>query len=312
MEMIKLKILARNLYWDLVEHRMYDAKRLFPEEISSDTSYHIFRDEYNGMFSYVEMCLRYIHYAIRNNYYPIIDMTGCTSPFVKKGEEDTINWWELYFKQPFLREMPASFFSENKKCEYEDSVSFPYGREAVLLKKSRWFWGNMYERYFHLNEESSRYVENERNKLLGSKKVSVLGVKIRGTDYKIATGHPLQPPVDRVIREVKKIQNRYDKIYLATEEYANVRLFKEIFKDKIIVNEDNTYFDVDDDSKLSNTMFEKNGSEYQAGLEYLSSIMILAGCDGLVGGVNGGTIAATYINNGKYADLKLLYYGINK
>ena len=36
----------------------------------------------------------------------------------------------------------------------------------------------------------------------------------------------------------------------------------------------------------------------------------IARCDGLIGGINGGTVAATYINNGKYDYIKLFYLGI--
>ncbi|MBP3196387.1 MAG: hypothetical protein J6N21_05210 [Butyrivibrio sp.] len=310
MNKTKLKILAKNIYWDLFEHRKYDADKLFPKEVNSETAYLIFRDEYNGLFSYVEMSLRYICYALQHNYYPVVDMTGCISPFIKKGEEDTNDWWALYFEQPLHKDVSIDSFSQVIKCDYNDSVGFPYGREAVLLKKSRWFWGNMYETYFHLNDKSLLYIENERKKLFGSEKKKILGVKLRGTDYKIAVGHPIQPPVDRVIKEVQRVHNRYDKIFLATEEYANVKRFKDIFGDKLIVDEDNAYFDVDDDSMLSNTIFEKEDAEYQSGLEYLGSIMLLAECDGLIGGINGGTIASAYINNGRYDYLKLIYLGI--
>ncbi len=308
----KAKILVKNLLWDIYEKKQAESKYHFPGNISTDTAYMIFRDEYNGLFSYVEMCMRYVSYAIEHEKMPIIDMTGCRNPYVKDGDESKVNWWNLYFDQPLMVENNLSDYINIQKCEYDDSCGVPYGRSAVFLKKSRWYWGKIYEQYFHLNKESEKYVENDWKKLFGDSKCTVLGVKVRGTDYKVVKHHPIQPSVDQVIKEVKKVQSKFDKILVESEEYANIEIFKKAFPGKVIANEDNTYFDVKDANSADRAMFEVKGAEYQSGLEYLASIMLLSKCDGLIGGVNGGTIAATYINGGKYRYNKLIYLGVGE
>lgn len=306
----KAKIFAKNLYWDLYEKKKLKSKTLFPEDIESDCLYIISRDEYNGMFSYIEMCMRYMEHAIKINQAPIIDMTGCINPYVKRGEEKEVNWWELYFEQPMKSSKSIGDYQCVNRCVYEDSCGIPYGRSAVLLKKSRWFWGNMYSHYFHLKDDVQNYVDSEWKKLFGEGHSKILGVKLRGTDYKVVDGHPIQPDIYQIIAEVRKVQDRFDRIYIATEEYSNVKVFKELFSGKIIANDESTYFDLKNGELADRAMFEVEDNEYQSGLEYLSSIMILSKCDGLIGGINGGTVAATYINNGKYDYIKLFYLGI--
>ncbi len=308
----KIKIFIKNLYWDLWEKKKISQISFNAKREGEDTCYIISRNDCAGLFSHVEMCLRYVCYAQNNKMIPIIDMTNCPSAYVKSGEEKTVNWWDLYFEQPFQGNYSETDFDKKVKCCYEDSCGVPYGRLAVLTKKSRWYWGKVYNTYFKLNKKSLDYCTKEYSKLFNEND-NVLGVKVRGTDYKYFKGHSSQPTVSEVISYVKKIEKRYDKIYLATEEYENVERFKKAFPGKVYVSEGKYYDGIDmSDKNIATIHFDRENDEYLGGLEYLVTIYILSKCNGLVGGINGGSIAAVYWNGGNYKDLKLIYKGMNE
>ena len=139
-------------------------------------------------------------------------------------------------------------------------------------------------------------------------KRKVLGVICRGTDYLALkpSGHPVQPEIKDVIAYCKKYmeKNKYDAIYLATEERKTRDLFKKEFPGKILENKRRYYDDIyDKDSSISyikDVHFERENDNYWSGLEYLSSIILLSRCDALVGGNCGGTLGAIFFNDEKY------------
>lgn len=99
-------------------------------------------------------------------------------------------------------------------------------------------------------------------------------------------------------------KNKYDAIYLATEERKTRDLFKKEFPGKILENKRRYYDDIyDKDSSISyikDVHFERENDNYWSGLEYLSSIILLSRCDALVGGNCGGTLGAIFFNDEKY------------
>ncbi len=308
----RLKILLKNLTWDFFEKKHFADKKIKTDLTPDTIKYLIRRDEISGLFSYVEICMRQTMYAVRHDMFPYIDMTGCQNPYLEKSDSEKCNWWELYFEQPVVVEDTVGRKCVNCEDEVMDE-EVPHSRSAVLLKRSRWYWGKVYQKYFKLNERSIEYFEREYNELFEGGKLRVLGVLMRGTDYKKAKGHPIQPDINQIVSQVKKIEKKYDKIYVASEEYRNVKALEELFPGKILVNKRQYYDGIDMSNKWINEVtFNRENDGYLKGMEYLSSIMLLSKCDGLVAGICGGSVAATYINNGRYKDLKLLYYGESK
>lgn len=308
-----LKIQAKNLYWDIYEKRHFSVK-MCTHFADGAQKVLINRDEMAGLFSYVEIVMRKTVIALEKGYIPYVDMTGCINPYLNKSlpeDEDVSNWWEMFFEQPVDEESSARQIINNLILNGE-FTEIPHSREGVLYKKSRYFWGKVYSEYFKLNRKSTEYFTAEYNELFENGKIKVLGVLVRGTDYTGAKGHPIQPSLARIIKEVKKREKKYDKIYVASDEYENVKTFENAFSGKILVNKRKYYDHIDMTGKTINEVeFDRDNDGYLRGLEYLSSVMLLSRCHCLVGGICGGTVAAVYINNNKYEDLKLLYCGLN-
>ncbi len=301
-----IKIQLKNFYWDLIGHR--SAKF---ETIScsyQDEHEIICRDEMAGLFSYVEICMRKLVKSLYNHRFPIVNMTGCINPYLDANEWGNQNWWELYFEQPIAY---AEHQYRLPVFDTQHQKEAPYNRESVLLKKSRWYWGKIYNEFFHLNQKSLDYFNKEYEDLFQSGRIRVLGVLIRGTDYKGAAGHPIQPNLQRIVIEVKKREYKYDKIYVASDEEKNIIELKKIFPGKILVNKRRYYDGIDMSGTSINHTIAKYDDKYIRGLEYLSSIMLLSRCNALISGISGGAVAAVYINNNSYEDLKLLYEGLD-
>ena len=299
----------KNMYWSLVESgkTKQEWKRMLetPAEGEHSVFYVINRSDYVGLFSYVEIVMRQIDYALRKGYIPVVDMRGSRNPYVDDGKEQTENWWELYFEQPAGYSVEEAYRSGRiEHASEENRSTIPYGGIAFTLKKSRWTWSAFYRTFFKPNETVRNYFAKEYETLMQSDGSRVLGVLVRGTDYKAAAGHPVMPEVDEVIAAVKKCMKRYDRIYLATEEYANVKRFEAEFPGRVLVNRRMYYDEESFEGKTINEIrFARENDKYLCGLEYLSSILLLSKCGGLVGGLCGGTVAAVYLNDYQYRDL---------
>ncbi len=299
------KVHIKNLKWYLLDKKK--AEVLLEKIDNNAEKTTVCRKEFVGLFSYVETTLRQTVQVIDDGKLPFVDMTGCKNPFLLPEETDK-NWWELYFEQPVYGKKELAMVKAGNS-----SGEIPHSRTGVLEKRSRWYWGKVYEAYFRPNSTVMHYFEKEYEALFDSGRLKVLGVLMRGTDYKGAKGHPIQPSAEQVLSAVKRVAHKYDKIYIATEEQKNVSLFEDSFPGKILTNKRN-YFDGIDmsDKTINDISFERENDGYLRGLEYLSSILLLSKCDGLVAGICGGSVAAVYMNNNKYNYLKLFYNGINK
>lgn len=317
------KIIVKNLLWDIRSKKrdMAEFERKLQnlrENCSLDDKkyYIIRRDVKVGLFSYVETTLRQIAYALYEGMIPLVDMRGIPNSYVDDEKINDVNMWELFFKQPC---MEIADIPEGAQLVYSDDDNMsriPYRGSGVLLHESKWFWGRMYSEFMRLNEESSRYCDNEYENLIKDKG-RVLGVLIRGTDFKFAKGHNIQPQPEYILEKVVELlsKGKYDRVYLATEEYANEKLFRDrLGDDKVIVNKRVYFdqFDFNDGTTINDVSFNREDDKYLRGIEYLSSVMLLSKCDGIIAGLCGGSVAAYYINNGKYDMTQMIDLGILK
>ena len=61
---------------------------------------------------------------------------------------------------------------------------------------------------------------------------------------------------------------------------------------------------------IANVRFDRENDEHYKGLEYLSSLVILSRCQGLVAGNCGGTRMALFLNEGRYENCKVFDKGL--
>lgn len=341
------KMILKNLIWNVIDKRSfirefdikYNNLLKLSENPGSKDYYVIRRQTKVGLFSYVETTLRQIAYAMDNNMVPLVYMLNVENSYVDDDKVSDVNMWDLFFEQPVHSDKISEVidFIRSKECEgqkysdgdiavmpdgsriifsVDDNMSkIPYRGSYLNYEKSKWYWGKMYECFLRLNKDSKEYCDSEAQELLGGNAADVLGVLVRGTDFNYAVGHNIQPQPEAILEIVKGLidSGKYSKIYLATEEYANELYFKKELGDDIVLVNKRVYFDAFDfaDGKtINDVIFDRDNDKYLRGIEYLSSVELLSKCGGIVAGLCGGTVAASYINNSKYRDRIYIDLGI--
>lgn len=315
----------RYIYWllfryskakcELYEHIAMLRKR---EELPmSERKYYIIRrDERVGLFSYVQTALGQIRYALFHGYIPIIDMQNTNNSYLAPNQIGKVNAWELFFDQVTQADLDEIYTRGNFVIA-ETADKSP--NSCVFFREDeKWLWRRLYKEFIHLNSNSREFIEKRCNYLFDGDLSKTLGVHVRGTDYKFAKGHPLQPEIDEVICKVRYYLEKrgYEKIFLATEEEDIVQRFKKAFEKKIVCMDceyySNDISQMDFSSQwISDVPFNRKNDEYLRGIEYLASICILSKCAGLICGLNGGSYAALCMKETKYKDICFWNLGIN-
>ena len=223
---------------------------------------------------------------------------------------DRFQVWADFFDQPFAAvDRKPETVSTKKECLYRPWF-VPYCRTVTAV------WCKLFRDFVSLNRETEAYVRAECEQLLTPNR-KVLGVLCRGTDYVTTKpkNHPKQPEPEELIAVCRKWIKKYhyDAIYLATDEERLLRSFQEAFPGMILENK-RTYYDriMQEQSLVSiaNVRFDRENDNHLKGLEYLSSLVILSRCDGLVAGNCGGTRMALFMNDGRYTRSRIFDKGL--
>ena len=278
-------------YCDLMR---YSNGRIPADKISSFKNVRSITD---GLYDY-----EYLNICFINNMLSIVLKSLCEGyipriDIIAKGN----NLWEQFFKQPFeglTEDKPVEIYNE-KMVE-----AFP-SWECIYQEDQVDFWGALYNDFLVFNDKTNDYIQDELKTIIGDRRV--LGVLCRGTDYilKKPKNHPVQPELNEIIAKAREVfdEGGYEYMYLATEDSKFDEAFREEFGDKMLVNKRIYYDKIFDSQKLElikDVHFERENDEYLKGIEYLSSLYILANCKALVAGNCGGTQAAVFLNRNKY------------
>lgn len=239
--------------------------------------------------------------ALRGGYIPRVEL--------KDRKKGWINWAD-YFEQPFF-EFDREKLDHLPIYETKQRIATPWGEGYGFFRQEEWFslLCGLYQNWAVLNEKTADYVRREYVKLLDGKRV--LGVLCRGTDFSEGKpkGHPVQPDIGELIREAREMKKKLscDYLYVASEEKRLVDQMKEAFPEKVLENRrsycDEEYYRMTaggNDVKIAEVLYQGEETYYQRGLEYISSVMLLSKCKGLVAGDCGGSEFALYMNNRQY------------
>ncbi len=283
-------------YW--AEHK----KRLGRE--NKDKIFYVIRrrDWYCGLFSLFLTNLQWIDNALKAGYIPVVDMQNDFNIYLSEDKLGKENAWEYYFRQPMGYSLQDIQKSRNviigsgavpPMFPYLD-VDFLYGRTGELE-----YWRKITRKYMKLSKDAEQKVESEYNRLL-AKEDKILGVICRGTDY--ANGkpknHPIQPTPKQAVEKAEEIfrDQKCTKVFLATEDKAFYEIFQERFGDKLIVNKTN--YTQYQGGSIGREKYERGEGGYQAGMEYLITIMLITKCNCLCAGCVSGTVAALLLTEG--------------
>ena len=270
-----------------------------------------------GICGYISFFLPHLAYAIAKGYVPVIDMQSFSNIYQSNGE----NSWELFFEQPFCVSLAQM---KGKKCLKSPSDFWYSGMPhiAPMMEDSEiQFWHKCYQRLVRFNRKSSEYVHQELERIL-TEPYATVGVIYRGTDYTQGEpiGHPIQPTQKMLANSIENVMNcgNYTKIYIASDEKRIVQYLQARFPGKVLINSRMFYDEVSNADYsnynknhvgISGVRFDREDDNYLRGIEYLSSIHLVASCGALVAGGCGGTITALYMNGTRFRDVSVFQLG---
>lgn len=332
-----VKLLAKNeklKFWNRCRiHRNEPAFREHVIEAYQSSDYlhlNTYGDEYKGetiylvdeqgggvgFFAELGVTLIKLYFADERGFTPYIHWGKNYLYYEPDGIEGEDNAFLYYFA-------PASHVKNIKKARhvvksemrhYEQvkslfgAVSYDVSEEYVDAM------AEMLKKYIRYNDRTKDFLEKQRNALLGDKRT--LAVHYRGTDFrKQYNNHPVAVRIEQTIEETQKLLDtgRYEQIFLATDENAAVRKFREIFGSKVKVYQD-TFRDEGGDESIAFSSSERKNHKYLLGLEVLRDQYTLTCCEGLVCGYSNVTFLARVMRRGwmnrDYQDYVLINNGI--
>lgn len=270
-----------------------------------------------GIYGYINNIIPHIAYAIAKGYIPVIDMQNHPSLY-QKGTE---NAWERFFEQPCG--IGLDDIRNGQIIVAPNTFWYRWGPNSCPLMSDdeTRMWGRIYQEFIRHNQKTTAYLSDEMSSILTSPQ-KTLGTLYRGTDYTKghATGHPIQPSMQKFADTVEAMLNGngYEYIYLASDERGIVEYMNQRFPRRILINK-RVYYDeaenVDysnynyDHIGISGARFDREDNEYLIGIEYISSMNLVATCDAFVAGACGGTTAVLYLNNLRFKETQIFNLG---
>ncbi len=155
----------------------------------------------------------------------LVNKTG----YYDKERKDTQNIWEYYFENNFIGQPDQVV---DWIGEYEYSYTFDHSdiRKRQICKA-------LINKHLHIKKEILIEVDEfyHHHKLQNT-----IGVHYRGTD--ITIHHP-KVDIQRYFNEIDKILHRFEKVFLCSDEYQTINIFRDKYKDALITTQSITLSD---------------------------------------------------------------------
>ena len=291
------------------------------ENIVVKPIYHIMMEKSeSGFFADFNRLLMYLYFAEKRFLIPVIEYSKDFSYAEEHMVNGTLNPFEYYFDQPegisvselgnYVPILRSKKENIGIALALNDKVNGYERNEKYIIAM-----GKIVKKYIHLNHIADGKIENDVKKLLGSSMDDVIGVHVRGTDFKQHyNGHPVMVGINDYIAETVKMMSsgKYQRIFLATDDSEAVVRFKNRFGEGRVF----CYQDVIRSSGTDTVMHsraERENHRYLLGMEVLRDMITLSKCGGFIAGLSQVSIAARIFRQSygySYTDEKVLDRGI--
>lgn len=265
-----------------------------------------------GLISYYTDVLGKVLYAIENNYIAVVDMKNFENTYLESFLLYKENAWEYYFSQPNTTFSLEQIY-HSKNVIISDTTASPIASPRFLYFRYLLEPGKK-EQIIHI---ANKYIPIHKNirlqkECLEIQKYRILGVAVRGTDMINAKYHSKQPSFEEQVNKIRELISLYnlDKIFIASEEQKTIDKFISVFGNKIITDGYRKYDSYAKDVKnLADISFNRKYDKKLKGIEYLTTINMLASCTVLYGSIIGKTVAAIIFNN-NYEHIEIYDNGV--
>lgn len=272
-----------------------------------------------GLVDIMRFCCIYVRIARKRGWIPVIKLDSFPNQYLEcEGE----NMWEYYFE-------PVSDILENDMLKNGSIISLKenhnwlnmYEINPFFLHEDSYLHSVTKEKYFKneivLNQITRKYVEENMPEQIKNESIKVLGVVMRGSDYrnsaikkrgeKKENAEPQQ--VIKRINEICALWG-YEYIFVATEDNEYLEMFKNEFKERLIyVSQKRVHYVTQiDDDKFVNQMLNIQGDK-DFTRKYLTTLTALSKCDALLASTYCGAVfAARSWKDGEYEVDEIMYY----
>lgn len=244
----------------------------------------------DGFCAELRNTLKLLAYAERYGFTPYVYYGKDFLYSEKQLLNGTNNPFEYYFDQTCSLSYESVMHSANvvlAEIRHAQMIDLACGikpHSYEMNEKNISKLGEIYKKYIRINSFSMQKINKDCIELLeGSTRV--LGVHHRGTDYKkIYKYHPKYVTVEEKISEIEQVQEKYDMIFLATDDQEAIKVFQKKFGSRVCC-----YRDVYRGGGSTSVAFSKDARvnhKYLLGLEVLRDVYTLAQCEGLVAGIS--------------------------
>lgn len=202
---------------------------------------------------------------------------------------------------------------DRKNGYYSPNMKLAFDLQGEQIR----IWRELYKKLIVFSSNVESYISKEMAKV--GDLSDAIGILLRGTDYTALKpkGHPIQPDIEEVLNKADELKRQmgYKRVYVATDEKELLnQVISKFGEESIVVNERryfDSYYKMRSGSAIGEVHFDRENDNFLKGLEYLSSLNILAKCDAFVAGNCGGTYYTLLIPN-KYKHVFIFNRGLYK
>ena len=253
-----------------------------------------------GLFAVYNYVVHHLDIADSRGLIPVIDWQHYpNSSMLEDSLVGKENVWDYFWEQPSNISLDEAYRSKNVTMSNgagKGDLSEIYHPEQIVNTHK------LIAKYIRLNKQTALYVDREYRRLHMDTN-QVLGVKCRGTDFKLSPkGHAVVPTADETIAKIEDKQQewgKFEKIFLSTEDEDIFQRMSEYFGDRLIYVQGHTRHRIDElEGKWLIELYDNKryqGNKRENMLEYLTSVYLLARCDALIVPCVGGALASMRI-----------------
>lgn len=319
----KIKLLLTNIpflyqfagyLYNFLKHPERMMKRYSNKDFLTDGTAFVVRpnseDGIQGLLSLASQSLRWVDYANKKGYVPIVDYKNYNTQY-GNGRD---NAWEYFFQQPgevgielldSYKDVVISGVTLKSKVDMRILSGDVFFNNEIFQESAR-----ILHQFVAFSKDVNETVDKEAEQINIEE---CIGVYIRGTDYTMLkpTGEFVQPDIEDVIKVLDDFVNKYDtNLFLVTEDYNNYKKLSDHFGSRVMI----VSFDSFIKDYNSNTYLSKSGvlgeDKRTRGIQYLAKIVLLSKCRFLVSSITKGSIFAYCLNNHRYEDEYIFNLGV--
>lgn len=287
-----------------------------------------------GFFAHFINICGEIKWGMEKGKKPYVDMATFPNGINRPDEVGKVNAWELFFEQPFsyteeefqelmkYRDAPKYWHIGNQKYAFQDGKR----KKIVYLIRTHMggaqrpsdamdfltndcaiaYWRAFLKKYIRPSAALNEYIKEIKESVFPKEQSKILGVLLRGTDFtdNRPWNHPISPTVQEAIPKIREVykNGKYDYVFLVTEDQRIVEQMTEEFGQILLVIPQHRVGDISGQYLREVYNKTKELDLRKHAYNYVSAIMLLSQCDGIMACRTSGAVTA-YLFGDEFQDI---------